>query len=135
MHNGVRETLTQLRQKYWVPRGRQFVRSLLRKCVTCRMIDGPPYRTVSSPPLPPSRVAESQAFNTTGVDFAGPLYVKSSSGDKNPTKVYISLFTCASVRAVHLEVVEDLFIGSLHSSVKICEQARRSRKIYLRQCE
>ena len=57
-HSGVRKTLTQLRQKYWVPRGRQFVRSLIRKCVTCRKTDGPPYRSVSSPPLPTSRVSE-----------------------------------------------------------------------------
>ena len=70
LHSGARETLVQLRQKYWVPRGRQFVRSLVRKCVTCWKTDGPPYQPVSSPPLPPSRVSEGQAFSTTGVDYA-----------------------------------------------------------------
>ena len=29
MHGGVKETLTQLRSKYWIVRGRQFVRMLL----------------------------------------------------------------------------------------------------------
>ena len=58
--------------------------------------------------MPPSRVSEGQAFSTTGVDYAGPLYVKSSTGDRSATKVYIALFTCAVVRAVHLEVAEDL---------------------------
>ena len=96
------------RQKYWVPRGRQFVRSLIRKRVTCRKTDRSPYRPVSFPPLPTSRVSDGRAFSTTGVDYAGPLYVKSSTGDQRPTKVYIALFTCAVVRAVHLEVVEDL---------------------------
>ena len=48
LHSGVRETLVQLREKYWIPRGRQFVRSFVRKCVTCRKTDGPPYRPVSS---------------------------------------------------------------------------------------
>ena len=108
LHSGVRETLAQLREKYWIPRGRQFVRSLVRKYVTCRKTDGPPYRPVSSPPLPPSRVSEGPAFSTTGVDYAGPSYVKSSTGDGSSTKVYIALFTCAVVRAVHLEVAEDL---------------------------
>ena len=103
-HSGVRKTLARLRQKYWVPRGRQFVRSLVRKCVTCRKTDGPPYRPVSSSLLPPSRVSEGQAFSTTGVDYAGPLYVKGSTGDRSPTKVYIALFTCAVVRAVYLEL-------------------------------
>ena len=108
LHSGVREILAQLRQRYWVPRGRQFVRSLIRKCVTCQKTDGPPYRPVSAPPLLPSIVSEGQAFSTTGLDYAGPLYVKGSTGDRSPTKVYITLFTCAVVRAVHLEVAEDL---------------------------
>ena len=112
LHSGVRETLAQLRQKYWVPHRRQFVRSLVRKCVTCRKTDGPPYRPVSSPPLPTSRVSEGQAFSITSVDYAGPLYVKSSTGDQRPTKVYIAFFTCAVVRAVHLKVVEDLSLES-----------------------
>ena len=106
-HSGVRETLAQLRQKYWVPRGRQ-VRSFVRKCVTCQKTNGDTFRPVSSAPLPPSRVSEGQAFSTTGVDYAGPLYVKGSTGDRNPTKVHIALFTCAVVRAVHLEFAEDL---------------------------
>ena len=42
------------------------------------------------------------------MDYAGPLYVKSSTGDRSSTKVYIALFTCAVVRAVHLKVAEDL---------------------------
>ena len=42
------------------------------------------------------------------LDYAGPLYVKSSTGNQRPTKVYIALFTCTVIRAVHLEVVEDL---------------------------
>ena len=108
LHRGVRETLTQLRQKCWVPRGRQFVRSLIRKRVTCRKTDAPPYRPVSSPPLPSSRVSDGQAFSTTGVDYAGPLYVKNSTGNQRPTKVFFALLTCAAIRAVHLEVVEDL---------------------------
>ena len=42
------------------------------------------------------------------MDYAGPLYIKNSTGDRSSTKVYIALFTCAVVLAVHLEVVEDL---------------------------
>ena len=57
-------------------------------------------------------MSEGQAFSTTGVDYAGPLYVKSSTGDQRPTKLYIALFTCAVVRAVHLEVVEDVSLES-----------------------
>ena len=39
-HAGV---LTAHRQTYWVPRARQRIRTLLRKCVTCRKLAGRPY--------------------------------------------------------------------------------------------
>jgi len=43
----------------------------------------------------------------TGVDFTGAIYVKREDG-AGEYKVYICLFTCASTRAIHLEVVTDL---------------------------
>lgn len=52
------------------------------------------------------RLIAARAFEITGVDFAGPLYVEP---DRAPSvKVYLMLFTCAVVRAVHLEVVPNL---------------------------
>ena len=50
-------------------------------------------------------------WTNTGVDYAGPVYVRSeeqssSSQDTSSIKMYISLFTCASTRGVHLELVE-----------------------------
>ena len=43
MHNGIKETLTELRARYWLVKGRQFVRQLLHKCVTCRKFEGTHY--------------------------------------------------------------------------------------------
>ena len=39
-HNGLRETLTQVRSDYWIPKGRQDVKSFLSKCVNCKRITG-----------------------------------------------------------------------------------------------
>lgn len=44
-------------------------------------------------------------FTITGVDFTGALYVQHNGKEE---KVYVCLFTCATTRAVHLEVVTDL---------------------------
>jgi len=44
-------------------------------------------------------------FTVTGIDSTGALYVRSPAGE---CKAYICLFTCASTRAIHLEVVTDL---------------------------
>ena len=50
-------------------------------------------------------MTESSPFTNTGVDYVGQLYVKNGGNRK---KVWICLFTCIAVRAVHLEVVEDM---------------------------
>ena len=63
------------------------------------------------PPWPKERVAQSFPFEYTGLDYMGPLYVNAYSGESSlPTvkKVWVCLFTCVAIRAVHLEVVEDL---------------------------
>ena len=44
-------------------------------------------------------------FSVTGVDFTGALYIHYRGEE---TKVYVCLFTCATSRAIHLEVVADL---------------------------
>ena len=103
-HGGVSTTMTALRQVYWIPSMRQCIRSLLRHCVPCRKLSGKPYRAPDPPPLPKIRVSEAPPFTITGVDFTGALFVREGGQEK---KVYICLFTCATTRAVHLEVVGD----------------------------
>ena len=98
-HHGVKATLTEVRSRYWLVRGRQFVRTLIHKCVTCRRLEGRPYSSIPSPPLPDFRVKQSRPFSCTGVDFAGPMYV--TTGEKT----WLCLYTCCSTRAVHLELV------------------------------
>ena len=107
LHAGVNSTLTALRESYWVPSGRQRVKTLIDNCVTCRRVSGAAYNAPDPPPLPKSRMQQTQPFDATGVDFTGALYVRNAGIE---TKVYICLFTCATTRAIHLEVVEDLTV-------------------------
>ena len=104
-HSGVNSTITTLRQTYWIPAVRQCVKGLLRHCTTCRRHIGKSYTPPDPAPLPKSRTQEVHPFTFTGVDFTGALYVKSGNEE---VKVYVCLFTCATSRAVHLEVVTDL---------------------------
>jgi hypothetical protein len=65
--------------------------------------------------LPEGRVAhEDPPFTNTGVDLFGPISVKQG---RKKLKRYGVLFTCLSVRCVHLDVVEcadtDAFINCL----------------------
>ena len=63
------------------------------------------------PLWPRERVNEALSFEFTGVDYFGPVYVKVHSHDHGmpvTKKVWVCLFTCLVVRAMHLEVVEDM---------------------------
>ena len=104
-HGGVRATLAEVRSKFWVPKGRQYVKRLLSKCTTCKKLTGKRYKTPEAAALPQFRVRQAPPFDKIGVDFAGPLYVKK---EKTMSKTYIALFSCCVARAVHLELVEDL---------------------------
>ena len=123
MHNGVKETLTEIRSKYWIIKGRQFVRQVIHKCIICRKLEGLPCALPPPPPLPNFRVTEQPPFMYTGVDFAGPLYIK-TQGLVTMKKVWICLFTCCVIRVVHLEIVPDLTADSFIQCFK-CFTARR----------
>jgi len=99
------------------------VRQIIHKCVICRQLEGLPCTLPAPPPLPDFRVTEQPPFMHTGVDFAGPLYVK-TQGPLNMSKVWLCLFTCCVTRAVHLDVVLDLTAQSFVRCFK-CFTVRR----------
>ncbi|XP_055589242.1 uncharacterized protein LOC129741527 [Uranotaenia lowii] len=76
--------------------------------------------------LPASRVVQDRPFAICGVDYCGPLYLKSPIRNRAPTKAYLAIFVCFITRAVHLELVSDLstsaFVAALRRFV-----ARRSK--------
>ena len=117
MHGGVKATLTELRSRYWIVRGRQLVKKMLHKCVTCRRLQAKPYHSPPAPQLPSFRVNEAQPFSYTGVDFAGPLYVRETIASTS-RKAWICLYTCCVTRAVHLEVVPDMTAQAFIRSFK-----------------
>ena len=108
-HNGVRETLTEIRANYWITKGRQQVKRVINCCVVCKKIQGLNYTTPQSAPLPDFRVSEEHAFTNVGVDHAGPLFVKNIYDHQGEMyKCHLALFTCCTTRALHLEITPDL---------------------------
>ncbi|CAB4002459.1 Hypothetical predicted protein [Paramuricea clavata] len=89
---GIKGTLNRIRERYWILHGRQAIKRVLRKYVTCK-----PYPTPKTPHLPSWRTSNDTPFSYTGVDFAGPLNVKENSkcGQQSTKKSYIALFTRA----------------------------------------
>ncbi|XP_072398091.1 uncharacterized protein [Diabrotica undecimpunctata] len=59
--------------------------------------------------LPKDRLSSRLPFEVTGVDYAGPLLIKSRTGRGcKISKAYICLFICAVTKAIHIELVCDL---------------------------
>ena len=116
IHFGVKDTLTEVRSRYWIPQGQVFVRQYISRCVVCRRYSASSYKPPPPPPLPEFRVQRSFPFSAVGVDYAGPLMIKQDPYKKEKQNTYVTcngkawvcLFTCCVTRAVHIELVTNL---------------------------
>ncbi|XP_063994038.1 uncharacterized protein LOC135171437 [Diachasmimorpha longicaudata] len=107
-HAGAQTTSYSLWRNYWILDARQRVRYLIRNCRQCIRAKPPPTDYVMGN-LPAARVTETRPFLNVGVDYCGPFYLKEKKHrNRNKIKVWISVFVCFVVKAVHLEVVSDL---------------------------
>ena len=104
-HAGTSHTLSFIRRTYWIPHGRTEVRSAIFRCGTCKKYQGGPFKMPNMSPWPRIKVTRSSPFTHTGLDYLGPLYVREENSKK---KVWICLFTCVTVRAIHLEVIDNM---------------------------
>ena len=74
-----------------------------------------------TPALPDYRLHCMFPFQTIGIDYAGPVYVREiySSCDEL-FKCYFLLVTCAATRAVHIELTSDFSNNSLILALHRC---------------
>ena len=114
LHGGIQATTSKVRERFWIPRLRKLVKSIKYKCLRCKMMQPKGLPAPPTSALPTFREEFSQLFATTGVDFAGPLNYKV----KKIKKAYITLFSCASTRAVHLKLCTDQSAPTFKHSLK-----------------
>ncbi|XP_011861541.1 PREDICTED: uncharacterized protein LOC105558453 [Vollenhovia emeryi] len=107
LHGGTQVTLAFIRNNYWIVGGRAPVRSFILKCVRCSRFRQKRAQQLMGQ-LPIERVTPSRPFLHSGIDYAGPLLIKTWRGRNARTyKAYIALFVCLSTSAIHLEFVTD----------------------------
>ena len=109
--SGVEHTLSELRSRFWVIRGRAVVRIILNHCQVSkkRFAAKPVGQMMASLPRP--RVI--------------------SSIGKSREKIYLCLFTCLVTRAVHLEMAYALDTGSfMNAFAGWCHGGERLRTLY-----
>ena len=105
-HCGDEARLNHIRSFYWIVKGSKTVRSMLRKCFICNVIQKKVAIWEDTPALPPFRIQFSYCFENIGLDYAGPLFYKDVMQNKMQ-KCYALLFTCSVSREIHLEQTND----------------------------
>ena len=109
-HAGPNHVLSNLRQRYWIVNGLQSIKKVIKFCPRCQRANKLPQEQKMAP-LPPARVIDTHAFDTTGVDVMGPFNVK-KTGSRARHKLYVAVFTCFSSRSVHVETLESMTADS-----------------------
>lgn len=107
MHAGPQALLAHVSQKYWSLRGRETARRTVHHCLQCFRAK-PAFSSPLMAPLPRERVTISRAFSKTGVDYCGPIMVRSGIRKVTPIKSYICVFVCMVTRAIYIELVSSL---------------------------
>lgn len=108
LHGGIQLTLNVVRSKFHIIGSKSLVKKVVHACITCCRHD-PKLGTQLMGNLPKDRVTPQRPFSISGIDFAGPVILKSSMSRSTKTfKAYIALFICTAVKAVHLELVTSL---------------------------
>ncbi|XP_055543372.1 uncharacterized protein LOC129728922 [Wyeomyia smithii] len=111
-----RETIiNEMRQEYHIPRMRALVANVAKQCALCRIHNAIP-RPPPMAPLPNVRVTPFvRPFTFVGLDYFGPILVKLG---RSNVKRWVALFTCLSIRAVHMEVVHSMSTESCVLAVR-----------------
>lgn len=108
LHGGPQLTLNILHCNYWIIGGKNLVKRVIHKCLTCFKQSSTTLQQLMGQ-LPASRVRPGKPFRCSGVDYAGPVTLKLYPGRCQKTsKAYICLFVCTVTKAIHLELVSDL---------------------------
>jgi len=111
-HSGPSQTMSDLRQKYWIVQGMSAIKRFIRKCWICRRNLATANQQIMSP-LPIDRVNSGwHPFKIVGCDYFGPMLVRNG---RKTEKRYGCIFTCLQMRAVHLEMAYSLSADSFIS--------------------
>lgn len=108
-HGSFNTVMNELRQKYWITGLRTALRTIISRCVICKKLRARAENPMMSN-LPLGRLAFKQfLFTHCGIDFFGPLLVKIG---RRQEKRWGVIFTCLTIRAIHLELASSLTTDS-----------------------
>ncbi|XP_065354790.1 uncharacterized protein LOC135949223 [Calliphora vicina] len=118
LHAGTRQMQYLLGLKYWIPNITYLLKRTVYKCTTCMRFRQKPYQQRMGE-LPSYRVQPGSTFLHVGIDFAGPILIRSWKGRGSQSyKCWIAVFVCLNTKAVHLEAVTELTTAAFLASLR-----------------
>ena len=121
LHAGVEHVLGKSRRRFWATKGCRSVTHVIRACVDCqKQFKHLENQLMAS--LPEVRTKRCLPFENSGVDIVGPASCKIVRRAFH--KVYVALFTCMAMRAVHFEDLRSMS-PSCFIDAFLCFQAQR----------
>ncbi|XP_055614677.1 uncharacterized protein LOC129761002 [Uranotaenia lowii] len=124
LHQNTDTVINEVRQRFHVPRLRSLLRQVQKECMHCNVYKIKPVVPRMSP-LPTARLgAFFRPFSFVGLDYFGPLTVKIG---RSTVKRWVALYTCLTIRAIHLEVVHSLTTISCKMAMRRFVARRGSR--------
>ena len=114
-HSGLEHVLSMVRGKFWILKARTAVRKVVIDCFDCKRRQAPLGKQKMAD-LPTDRVTPAKPpFTFVGIDCFGPFLVRRG---RSLVKRYGVLFTCMSIRAIHLEVSQSLDTDSFINAMR-----------------
>ncbi|CAC5382832.1 unnamed protein product [Mytilus coruscus] len=114
-HLGKNSILAELRQKFWIIGASSIIKGIVSKCVICRKYCAP-FVDQKMANLPKERlISDKPPFTMVGMDFFGPFQIKQG---RSLVKRYGVIFTCLSIRAVHLEIAHSMDTDSCINAIR-----------------
>ena len=127
-HQNHETVINEIRRKYYIPKMRTLVKKVTQKCQQCmnnKVFPRPPQMGK----LPIARTdVKATPFSQTGVDLLGPFVVTIG---RKAHKYWVVLFTCLTIRAIHLELVQSLSTDDFILAYRnFCNIRIRPRNMY-----
>ncbi|XP_062711095.1 uncharacterized protein LOC134289311 [Aedes albopictus] len=118
LHAGPTLMIATLNQRYWIVGCQTVVRGSVASCMRCCRLKGKTATQLMGS-LPSVRTTPARPFVHCGVDYAGPILLRSSTLRSAKTiKGYVAVFVCLATKAVHLEAVSDLSTNAFLAALK-----------------
>ena len=115
LHNGVKQTLNELRNEFWINRGRNYIQKLLIICFICKHLKSGSYSYPEKSNLPGYRVNRTVPFQVWGVNYLGTVFVKDiyHSSNDEMHKAYIVYLHVVRQKQLYLIWLRTILVKTL----------------------